>query len=266
MSYDTYIWGETGAADGLTGTAALGPTPITYTGDKNKVRDIGIPELFGLGSLSDTKPQGCAITPELSNGNNKIYGPGAIDFVGKGWLDLRVPPFQPRKLQGGETLEGFQSNTAVNEGAILACHIAYNGVPAMPMGGYRYSELLIEYITITSAAAVTAFSGKVNLKDAITRKNWLNVEKDYDILGVTGCIGAATFGGILQLTGLGGDEWAGRVPGIPINPLSAVDFSPGQPGYPAPEIIPFSGKSLPDVSMFATSAGAITFGLVMGVK
>jgi hypothetical protein len=265
MGYDTYIWGETGAADGLTGTAALGPTPITYSGDKNKVRNIGDPMLFGLGSLSDTKPQGCAITPELTNGNNKIYGPGAIDFFNKGFMDFRIPPFQPKRLSGGETLEGFQSNTAVNEGSIIAAHIAYHGVPALPAGGFRYSDILTEYVTITSAAAVTALSGKVNLKDAITRKNWLNVEKDYDILGVLGCIGAATFGGVMQITGLGGDEWEGKVPGILVNPLSAVDFSPGPP-HAAPEPIPFSGRSLPDVSMFATSAGAITFGLIMGIK
>jgi hypothetical protein len=265
MGYDTYLWGEAQAADGLTALAAIGPTPITFSGDKNKVRNIGNPELFGLGSLSDTKPQGCAITPELTNGNNKIYGPGAIDFFNKGFMDFRKPPFQPKKLSGGEMLEGFISSTAVNEGGLVAAHIAYNGVPGLPTGGYRYSDILSEYCTITTTTALTVFDGKVNLKEAITRKNWLNVEKDYDILGVAGCIGAATFGGVMQLTGLGGDDWAGRVPGILINPLSAVDFSPGN-AHAAPEPIPFSGKSLPDVSMCATSLGAMTFVLIIGVK
>jgi hypothetical protein len=261
--FDMYVWAEDAlTASGLTGITAKGPTPIKSSGDLNTVRSgIGTPFLFGLGSLADTQPQGCALTPSRSNFGNNFYGPGAIKFSECGFMDLRVAPLAPKQLQSGETLSGLVSNTAVSSGALVAALIAYGKVPPLMGGGARYENIFIEQYTITSAAAATAFSGKVSLDTATTDDLWINTENEYAILGLVGCIGAATFGGVMHVTGLGG-EWQGAVPGILVNPLSAVDFSPG-PFVAAASPIPFKGSALPDVSMIATSAGAISGGIVI---
>lgn len=260
--YDTYLWGEVGAKDGLVGTLAVGPTPIKSNGDLNTVRSgIEKPYMFGLGSLSDTKPQGCALTPSRSNFGQKFYGPGSIHFSTLGFVDLRQAPMMPKPLQAGETLEGFCSSTNVNEGSLVAAHISYGGFPPLLRSGARYKDIFIEQATITSAADITPLSGKVSLDTATTADQWINTEKNYAILGTLGNISAATFGGIMTVTGLGG-AWQGAVPGVIVDPLSGVIFSAGA-FTAAPEPIPFNGAALPDVSMMATTAGAITFGIVL---
>lgn len=263
MPYDTLVWGAEAAANGLTLTASKGPDSYSITGNtiEMKSKDMGTPVLVGLGSLSDTKPQGCALLPSRSNRATYIYGPGAINFAQEGWMDLRE--FMPKKLFNGETISGLLSNTNTNEGAIVAAHLCHDRYPPLGMCRKSFSDIFIEKATLTSAAAVTYNSGKAKLDAACTSVNWIDTSAKYEILGVVGNIGAATFGGVAHVTGLGG-AWAGMAPGLLINPLSAVTFTPAQPFTPALEPIPFSGDAIPSIGMTATSAGAIAFGLVIG--
>jgi hypothetical protein len=262
MPFDFLIWGEEQAANGLTATTSKGPSGYVVTGDTiTTKKGLGMPVLIGLGSISDTKPQGCAIIPQFSNRNTYIYGPGSeSDFANKGFADFR--PFGGVKLQPGETLTGYVSTTNVNEGAVIGAALAYDNIPVMPdVSGY--SKRFVEKITITSAAAVTFNSGAAALSSALTSSNFLDTSKNYVLLGLVPNIGAATFGGIMTVANLSG-SWNGYYPGIPMNALSAVTFSPGGAAY-FMEPLPLSGEEFDTVTvgMTATSAGAITTGLIL---
>jgi hypothetical protein len=265
MPYDTILWGEEAAKNGLTGTAALDNQNHLASGDKlTLLSDPSPPYLQGLGSLSDTKPQGCALVPDKMDAQNPIKGPGAILFYPQGWdVSLR---YKPICLVKGDNLTGQCSSTNVNEGSIVAADISY-GKTIVPfdISQGRYKQIYRPTATITSAAAVTFNSGGVALDSAISDWNKFgDVDASYEILGTFGCIGAATFGGICNVSKLGG-EWAKRQPGLIVNPLSAVTFSPG--GFvPVLEPIPFRGDALPQVGMTAPSAGAVSFGMVIGEK
>ena len=63
---------------------------------------------------------------------------------------------------------------------------------------------------------------------ATNTTNWFDPEASYEILGVLQHLGAATFGGIENITQLGGD-WKQSQPGILVNPLSAVVFDSAAP-------------------------------------
>lgn len=258
MPHDCLVWGEAQAASGLTGLLGKGPGTYTTSADTITVKGAarGDPYLFMLGSTSDTKAGGCALLPELSNRASLIYGPGAIAFAEQGLADFRLDGV--KMLANGETLTGQVDNANTNEGSVVAAWVSYGGVPAIRSDYSDPRNMYKEKCTITSAAAVTSQSGKVTLDSALTSTSWLNTKAKYEIRGVSGCVGAATFGGICQVDNLGG-PWAGYVPGIPINGLSAVTFSPGMGTYLLPEPIPFDGDALPSVSMMATSAGAIVF-------
>jgi hypothetical protein len=263
MPYDTLVWGEEQAANGLTGTAALGPGDYTTSGDTIKVKSgLGLPFLFAAGMCGDTKPQGGGVQPEFSHSNQVLHVPGAIDFAGQGWADFRVAPAHGIELQQGETLTGSTSSTNVNEGSVLGANIAYGNVPSMP-GHKRYSAIDIPKCTVTSAAAVTYNSGSVTLDSAAAQTYWLDKNARYELLGITGNISGATFGGVLHVTSLAG-AWHGFYPGIPANALSAVTFTQAQPFTAFAEPIPFDGDALPSVGMTASSAGAINFGMVIG--
>jgi hypothetical protein len=269
MVYDTILFAEARAGNGYTGIAGVGPAPLAFTGDTVTLRKgFGTPVMVGLGSTGDTKPQGCRIKGNRSYGTNYIIGPGAEVFWPGGVLrDIAIP------FQEGETITGEQSNTNVNEGSLVAMWCAYGGAHRWPesvmdsMSMAGGGELWIPPFSVTSAAAVTTFSGEVALDAATTDTGdqWLDTRANYYILGVVPSISAATFGGIMQVRTLPA-QWNGYVPGIPVNALSAVSFTPniGMPFCPAYEPIgPFSGDALPQVSMCATSAGAVTGGLVL---
>jgi len=257
MPSDCLVWGEAQAASGLTGLAAVGPTTYATSGDTITIKgkERGEPYLWMLGSTSDTKAGGCALVPSRSNRASAIYGPGAIAFIEQGLADLRIDGV--KRLSNGETLTGQVDNANTNEGSVVAAWITYGGVPRRITYGPP-KDIFREKITITSAAAVTFNSGVVALDSACTSTSWINTRAKYEMRGVSGCVGAATFGGICNVTNLGGN-WAPYVPGIPINGLSAVTFSPGMSTYALPEPIPFDGDALPSVGMTATSAGAMVF-------
>lgn len=269
MVYDTLVWAEEQQANGYTGTAAKGPAPISYSGDYNILRKgFGAPVMVGLGQTGDTKPQGCRIYGNRSYGTNYFIGPGHNQFWPGGVLrDLAIT------WQEGEQITGECSSTNVNEGSVIAAWFGYGTAhrwpesifDAMSMAGG--GQIWIPPFSITSAAAVTPFSGEVALDVATTDTGdqWLDTRANYYILGVVPSVSAATFGGIMHVRTLPA-VWNGYVPGIPVNSLSAVSFSPsgGLPFCPAYEPIgPFPGDALPNVSMCASSAGAVTGGIVL---
>lgn len=269
MVYDTITWAEARAGNGYDGIAGKGPAPFAFTGDTITLRKgFGTPVVVGLGSTGDTKPQGCRIKGNRSYGTNYIIGPGAEVFWPGGILrDMAIP------FQEGEVLTGEQSSTNVNEGSLVAAWCGYGTahrwpesiMDSMQMAGG--GEIWIPPFSITSAAAVTPLSGIVPLDTATTDTGdqWLDTRASYFILGVVPSISAATFGGVMHVTSLPA-AWNGYAPGIPVNALSAVSFSPsgGMPFCPAYEPIgPFLGDALPQVSMCATSAGAVTGGIVL---
>ena len=267
MPYDTLLWGEEQAASGLTDTAALANQNHKKDADKlTLLSEPTPPWLQGLGSVSDTKPQGCALKPDTLDAGLPIYGPGAISFWHEGWFkELREAPI---KLLRGDKITGQGSNTNVNEGMIIAADIAYgNAIPPWLLKTYQASlkKIFTDIIAITTAAAVTFNSGAVSMDQMTNYSKWADPEAEFVILGVISHIGAATFGGILNVTKLGG-PWQGKQPGIPVPPLSAVTFSPGGSFVKALEPIPFKGDSLCEVGMTTPSAGAMNLGLLMGKK
>lgn len=265
MPYDTLLWGEVGAKDGLTGTLALGGQNHLAAADKITLLDEMIIWLQGLGSLSDTKPAGCALVPDNLRAQMPIYGPGGIDFYNDGWAHwLRSAPI---KMVKGDKITGQCSSTNVNEGSLIAMDIAYrNAIPPWLLKDIqsRYKEIFTEKITITSAADITFNSGAGQIDTlASDFSKWSDPEGEFEILGVIPNIGAATFGGICNVSKLGGD-WHGLQPGLIVNPLSAVTFNPAGNFNQALEPIPFKGDALPQLGMTATTAGAIIFVLLIG--
>lgn len=266
MPFDSLCWGEAQACDGLTGCAALANQNHGVSGDKITLKtDPKPPYLQGLGGLSDTKPQAVALIPDEQNAQLPIYGPAGMNFWSDGWdRSLREGPIE---LLKGDALTAQISNTNVNEGAIVACEVAY-GRPVAPWSlkdiQNRYEKIFHDLCTITSAAAVTFNSGSGVLSGKMTNfSKWSDPDGRFEILGVVHGISAATFGGIANVTKLSGG-WQGFQPGLVINPLSAVTFDAGGGFAPALEPIPFDGDSLPDIGMTATSAGAVTFALKIG--
>jgi hypothetical protein len=221
----------------------------------------GIPVVWAGGMTGDTKPQGGAILPSRSNRGKVYYLPGGMNFAQDGWADLRK--VGGLKLSNGETLTGQTSSTNVNEGSVLGVNVSYGGYPPRVEDYTGYKKVFIEKATITSAAAVTWNSGVTAIDTASTDATWLDTSANYHLLGVVGNIGAATFGGLLNVTGLGG-AWAGYMPSIPLNNLSAVTFDTGQALTLAPSPIPFSGANPCSLGMTAASSGAIAFGIVIG--
>jgi len=165
----------------------------------------------------------------------------------------------------GDSVTGQTSSTNVNEGSVLGAHVAASPIAyptRFPQGTY-FAEL----VTVTSAAAVTANSGAATVFAAATNtSNWYDAEAKYYLIGVSGHLSAATFGGICHVTNVPGN-WKGFNPGIPISALSAVNFSANQPFTPFPEAIgPIKGIDLNTnvkLGMCASSAGAINFVLHM---
>ncbi len=266
MPYTTIIWGEEQAANGLTGTAAksVGGDGFTASADKVVFPSSNDWIILGFGMTGDTKPQGSALLPDASNGNKPFYGPGSQVFYPHGWLNLQKLGFGYR-IMAGDSVTGQTSSTNVNEGSVLGAHVASSLLPyprRFP-GGTHFAEL----VTVTSAAAVTANSGAATVFAASTNtSNWYDAGATYYLIGVSGHLCGATFGGICHVTNVGG-RWKGYNPGIPINALSAVDFSSNQPFTPFPEPIgPIKGIDLNTnvkLGMCASSAGAVNFVLHM---
>jgi hypothetical protein len=266
MPYDTVVWGEAQAANWLTGVAFLAGQNHTKDGDKVVLKSTPTPPyLLGLGGLSDTKPQGTALVPDETMSQLPIFAPGGIDFFNDGWAKwLREIPIV---LTKGEKVTGQISTTNVNEGQVIGADLAYKNAPKpWKLSGVsgRYSKVFTDKFTVTSAAAVTFNSGPVSLDSAASNyPKWNDADGKFEILGSVPNIGAATFGGIAHIRNLG-DKWDGKQPGIVINPLSGVTFNPGGDINTVLEPIPFDGDALPEISMTATSAGAISFGLLIG--
>jgi len=263
--WDTLTWAEEQAANGLTATAAKAPTSYSSSGDTITLKKgLGVPYLFGIGMTSDTKGQASAVIPQYSNRNTYIYGPGSTKFADLGYEDMADDG--AIELQVGETLTGYLSNTNVNEGSVLMCDVGYNGHPAplsAPRTG-RYAKVYKELLTITSAAAVSRHSGSVALSSGLTSTTFLNTKKNYELIGVTPGISAATLGGVLTFEGLSGDFF-GSHPGHPVDGLSAVDFSTCS-FHPFRVPLALSGEEFDSVTagMCATTAGAITMQLRIG--
>lgn len=265
MPWDTVLYGEAQAADGLTGVAALAGQNHKASGDTIELLKKDIIWLQGLGGLSDTKPQACALVPTNLRSQMPIYGPASIDFWKDGWARwLRDAPIAMFK---GDIITGQISTTNVNEGQIVAMDLVYdNVIPPWLLKDIqsRYKEIFPELFTITSGAAVTFNSGGVSLDSAASNfPKWSDPTGEFEILGTMPHLGAETFGGICNVTKLGGD-WIGRQPGLVVPPLSAVKFSPGAQFRPALNPIPFDGDALPEVGITATSAGAMIFAMLIG--
>jgi len=255
--FDTPVWGEVAAKDGLTGMVfAAGQT---YGADGDKIvlpkRDIF---LQGLGMISDTKPAGCALVPDAQDGGLPMYGPGSIDFASKkGWeYGYRKAP---KRLFRGDKITGQGSSTNVNEGSVVGADLVFDK-PVLPWTLTELAKLAeavyTDFITITSTSDVLYNSGSVQLDVALSNDNkWLDPKRTYLFVKTIPVIGGATFGGIMSWTKLGG-KWTGRQPGIPISSLSAVNFDPGHGTTPL-QPIPFDGDSLPYVGMTAATAGAV---------
>jgi len=265
LVFQTVLYGESQAANGLTDLAGLAGQDHVASGDKIELKNER-PFLHGMGSLTDTKPQGCALVPDNGNSNKPIYGPGGIDFFNDGWAQwMRELPME---LFRSDQLTGQISSTNVNEGGIVAFDIVYNEIIkpwSLQEVRSRYEAIFSQQGVVTSATALVFNDGAVALDSFATETaNWLDPEKDYDILGVAQSISAATFGGIATISKNLTGEWAGKFPGLIVNPLSAATFNAGFAMAKALEPIPFSGDSLPQIGMTATSAGLINFALVMG--
>jgi hypothetical protein len=264
MPYDSLIWGEEVQNNGLAGVTSKGPTGIGYTitGDTIVLKDLPNPLMTELGCVADTKPQGIRL--DMTNSGYKFYGPGNVKFWPLGWADQRKAPI---KLWRNDTITGYGSNTNVNEGIILGCNVRFGGNTTWDLSQFAGAgQLYREYITITSSAAVTYNSGAVTIYSGATNPtNWFDPESSYYLLGVGGCVSAATFGGMLSITNLGG-AWSGYAPGAPITPLSAVDFGVTS-DYLFPEPIgPITGDAIRNsvnVGMTASSAGAVTFPMLI---
>lgn len=266
MPFDTVLWGEVAAKTGLTGTVFCAGQNHVADGDKCVLKTEPFPPfLHGLGSLSDTKPAGCALVPDEQNAQLPIQGPGALDFGGNGWLHALAKA--PIELMKGDKLTGQCSSTAVNEGSIIGAHIVYGKIlPLFDLVAIskKYEKLFTDIVTITSGADVTFNSGVGSLDSLVGNyEKWSDPDGKFEILGTITSISAATLGGIANILNLGGD-WKGHQPGIIVNPLSAVTFNGGRAFNEALEPIPFNGDSLPTVGMTATTAGAITFGFLIG--
>jgi hypothetical protein len=271
MPYTTIVWGEEQAANGLTGTAALPVTNTSFaaSGDKQVFPDVGqIPYIFAFGMTGDTKPQGCNLLPDTSNANKGYYGPGAQVFYPHGWIDRREAGLPPIAIQPRDSITGQTSSTNVNEGSVLGANVSFGSVPAYPKT-FPGRQFFQELVTITSGAAVTYNSGAATVYAAATNTtNWYDPEASYYLLGVSGHLSGATFGGICHVTGLESSPgWAGNSPGVPINALSAVDFSSNQPFTPFAQTIgPIKGLALNTtvkLGMTASTAGAVNFVLHM---
>lgn len=266
LPYDTIVWAEAAAMSGLTNMAALAGQNHSATGDTLTLKSTPSPPwLLGMGVVSDTKPAASGLVPTTSNGGKTIYGPGGLNYSVDGWASyLRDIPIE---LVKSDIITGQGSNTNVSEGTVLGADIAYGSPPApwhLAALRSKYSQIYSQKLTITSGSAVVFNSGVVSLDSAAADiTNWLDVNAAYEILGICAGTGAATFGGILNITGLGG-EWSSKQPGLVINPLSAVTFAPGGAFIKVLEPIPFQGDALPSVGMTASSAGAIIFNLVFG--
>lgn len=265
MPYTTFVAGEAVQSATLVGVTAIGPPDHKLSGDTVKLRKgSGTPILMGFGSSSDTKPNGCAVTPSISNRVKPITGPGAVDMVGKGWLDLRL--FGGKKLQEGETLDFKVVNTNVNEGAIVAANIAYGSFAAYSPVRGPYKDLFIEDGIITSAADVTYNSGIVSLDSMTDDTSWVDTKAKYDLLGfMPGPVGVTQSQGIVVCSGIGG-SWDGYFPGVPIGGLSAVDFGVGAPYTLFDEPIPFDGDAIPSVGLCSTTAAACLISAIIGLK
>ena len=263
MAYDSMCWGEEVQNTSLLGVLGKGPSPIAFTGDINTLRKgLGTPYLVGLGGVSDTKPNAVGISGNRSYGTQLFLAPAGMDFSGTFMRDLARP------YQEGEDISGFGCNTNVSEGIVVQADIAYGAVhrypktvgeaAAMAGGGIMHSVPF----SITSTAAVTPKSGLVALDAATSQDLWVNTDSTYHILGVAPNVSAATFGGTMTVT-LNTKEWNGFIPGICVNPLSAVTFGTGGVSLAYEPIGPFPGDALPTVGLNSTSAGAIANGIIL---
>lgn len=266
MPYDTLCHGETTQNSGLAGVAGLGGQNHAESGDTMELLTEDQIWLQGLGGTSDTKPNGCSLTPKNLMAALPIYGPAAINFYWDGWaLWMRDAPL---KMFKADILTGKVNNTNVSEGTILAYDIVYgNPLPPWDLRAIqsKYKRLFTEQLTITSATAVVFNSGKVKLDAAaLNEAKWLDPDATYEILGTIAQLSAATFGGIMTVTNLAG-PWKGFQPGLIVSSLSAVTFNAGYGSLcKALAPIPFKGDALPSVGMLAPSAGAVTVGVLLG--
>jgi hypothetical protein len=184
MPYTTLVWGEEQAANGLTGTAAVGPTGTDFatSGDKIVFPTKGNYHIAGYGQTGDTKPQGCNLLPDNSNGNKGYYGPGGQIFH-LNWLNLQQINGAVA-IQDSDSVTGQCSSTNVNEGSVIGAHVFPGSVPGYPTrksGRTHYMELC----TVTSAAAVTYNSGAATVYAACTNTtNWYDPKANYVLNGI----------------------------------------------------------------------------------
>lgn len=265
--WDTLVWAEATANSGLAGVAAVGPPSHSFTGDVITLRDEPNPYIHRFGGTSDTKPSGCGIVPGEANSGIAWHGPAALHPVPNGILDMIDCPLRPARM---DTLTSLLNDTNVNEGAIVWADITY-GTRITPWSRSRFwgdgkrTGIFPQDCIVTSAADVTYNSGAVSIHSAcVQTRNWYDIDAEYYILGVSGNIGVAAASGILTFTNIGGPQWKGRYPGIPINMLSGVDFGTDQPFTPALiPIGPISGAAMKtaEIGLCSTTAGAMVFTL-----
>jgi len=267
MPFTSPLWPEARAGDGLVGIAAAGDGYHTVSGDDLTLKDHDEPFMIGFGGTGDTKPQGVAIDQAKGEGTSRIYGPAGMNFFldgfDKGWRK------QPKPLVKGDTLTGLQSSTNVNEGSLVVMDLIYGrgNAPARKVEDIKYKDYHTDLVTITSANAVTLNDAAASLPTLLTNGyKWIDLAKKYDILATIPCISAATFGGVASIRNISAPGWSGLAPGLIVNSLSAVTFNPGGSRNWVPEPIPFDPVSPPTLGMCATSAGAITFGILFGEK
>lgn len=261
--YDTIVWGESAAKTGLTGVTSKGPTGIGYViaGDEITLKSKDRPYLLGMGVTGTSKPGGGRIVPSKSP--TSYYCGGAVRFFPEGWTDYYKHSIAPL-LYKSDVLTGQADSTAVNEDTILAANISYGApLPKPNLGRFIGAEHYKELMTVTAAGAITYGSGTVTITTALTNvTNWLKLDANYYLLGISGNIGVADGAGILHFTNLPG-VWDKYAPGIQVNGLDAVVFSTGQGEFtPFPEPIgPITGEQLDDnveVSAFLSGAVAST--------
>lgn len=259
MPYTTLVCGEEAAKNGLTATTTkdVSGSGFGQSGDTFIVPADRNVYMNALGATGDTKTNGIKIVCTSTDNGRVIYGLGGQDWPA--WLDFIQSGLPAIKIDKGDTLTFYTDSTNVNEGTVGGCNMTFNGPAApfrMPAG-----KMHTVAITITSLAAVTYNSGAATIFAAADRTtDWFASDKQYYLAGISGISGnAATFGGIMHITGLAG-AWKGFMPGIQVLPLSAVTFQTPQPFTPFQEPIgPLTGTQLNTTvkaGMTASSAGA----------
>jgi len=265
--FEWYLWGESLAKTGFTGTTSKAgyPDVYTYTGDICQLRNLPNPYFVGGFATGVTKTGGARFKGDLSYGTTYTYLPGLMrDFTPELWAN-----HPPKLFQKGENLTGESDSAAVNEVTLIAALFDYGNPHTYPRTLNEIMAMIprprkihTPQFSVTSAGAITSGSGAVALDTASQEDNWINKESNYYILGAIPHL--VNNAGLLQFNkgGLPNDTFHQHL--LPLaRGAQPVSFDSGGISLPYRPIGPFSASVLPTVGLFSTAAVATTFALIL---